>query len=55
MSYHWADDTRPEPCGAWVFHGPGRYPGGCILPAGHPSTQSHRDISDELRPGRIPQ
>ncbi len=54
LSYHWADDTQPEPCGAWVFHGPGRSLGGCTLPAGHPPTQRHRDISDELRPGRSP-
>ncbi|WP_159042990.1 MULTISPECIES: hypothetical protein [unclassified Streptomyces] len=49
------DDTGPDICGAYVLHGTGRSPGGCVLSAGHPPAQDHRDISDAYRPGRIPQ
>ncbi|MFC9343915.1 hypothetical protein ACFT0G_32215 [Streptomyces sp. NPDC057020] len=55
MSYHWADDTGPDLCGAYVFHGPGHSPGGCALPAGHPLTQDHTDSWDAYRLGRLPQ
>ncbi len=56
MRYRWADDTGPDLlCGIYVFHGPGRSPGGCSLPAGHPADQDHRDLLDAHRPGRLPQ
>lgn len=55
MSYHWADDTGPGLCGAWVSRGPGRGLGSCALPAGHPPTQDHRDTVGEYLTGRTPQ
>ncbi len=53
MNYYWADEPDSELCGAWVFHGPGRTPGSCILPAGHPPAQRHHDIRDEIAPGSL--
>ncbi|RSS42582.1 hypothetical protein [Streptomyces sp. WAC08241] len=55
MNYYWANDTRPDLCGAYVFHGPGYSPGGCTLPVGHPTDQNHRDLLDAHHTGHIPQ
>ncbi|MGW4779906.1 hypothetical protein ACWEPA_24985 [Streptomyces filamentosus] len=42
LDYRWSDNTSPAFCGDWAARGPGRAPGACVLPAGHPPTQHHR-------------